>query len=65
VRLAAADAGLLPVLAATTRRAHHRIYGSAECGALLEGGGFRVERVERFRVGWLWGMMTLTARVCA
>jgi len=32
-------------------------YTSRRCRQLLEGAGFTVERHERFRVGWLWGMM--------
>jgi ubiquinone/menaquinone biosynthesis C-methylase UbiE len=46
-----------------TRRDYHRIYGSGECAALLQAAGFDVEKVERFRVGWLWGMMTVSARL--
>jgi ubiquinone/menaquinone biosynthesis C-methylase UbiE len=46
-----------------TRRTHHRLYGGDECAALLEAAGFRVERLERFRVDPLWGMMTVSARL--
>jgi ubiquinone/menaquinone biosynthesis C-methylase UbiE len=45
-----------------TRRAHHRLYGSRECARLIEGAGFHIERLERYKVSWLWGMMTVTAR---
>jgi ubiquinone/menaquinone biosynthesis C-methylase UbiE len=44
-----------------TRRTYHRIYGSRECAGLLEQAGFRVSLVERYKVTWLWGLMTLTA----
>lgn len=43
-------------------RSHHRSYRAAEARILLETAGFRVERVRHFRAGWVWGMMTLTAR---
>jgi len=42
--------------------AHHRIYGSAECRAMLEGAGFEAAAVERYKITWLWGLMTATAR---
>lgn len=42
-----------------TRRSYHRIYGSLECAGLLERAGFRVRLVERYKVTWLWGLMTL------
>lgn len=41
---------------------HFRVYGSTECGALLEGAGFEEVRIERYRVGLLWGLMTAVAR---
>ena len=43
-----------------THRAYHRIYGARECTTLLAQAGFTLQRVERYKVGWLWGMMTLT-----
>jgi ubiquinone/menaquinone biosynthesis C-methylase UbiE len=45
-----------------TRESYHRIQGVDQCRASTEGAGFTVERIERFKVSWLWGMMTLTAR---
>ncbi len=42
-------------------RAHRRIYGSQECGELLERHGYRIETVDRYKIGWLWGLMTVTA----
>jgi ubiquinone/menaquinone biosynthesis C-methylase UbiE len=42
--------------------AHHRIYGSDECRALLEGADFEAIVVERYKIDWLWGLMTATAR---
>jgi ubiquinone/menaquinone biosynthesis C-methylase UbiE len=43
-------------------RAHHRIYGRSECAALLAGAGFRVSSLERYRISWLWGLMTAVAK---
>lgn len=44
-----------------TDPSHHRAYRAAEASRLLEDAGFRVRSVRRFRAGWRWGMMTLTA----
>jgi ubiquinone/menaquinone biosynthesis C-methylase UbiE len=41
--------------------AHHRTYGTAACRQLLEEAGFRGLRVERYRIGRLWGLMTALA----
>lgn len=45
-----------------TDPAHVRMYGSRQCRELLAENGFRVERLDRYRVSWLWGLMTLIAR---
>lgn len=42
-------------------RAHVRTYGSEECRELLMEGGFASIDVERYRINWLWGLMTATA----
>jgi len=42
--------------------AHHRVYGSAECRNLLEHEGFEAVAVEPYKISWLWGLMTATAR---
>jgi ubiquinone/menaquinone biosynthesis C-methylase UbiE len=42
-------------------RAHQRIYGRSECAALLAGAGFEVRTLERYRISWLWGLMTAVA----
>jgi len=39
-----------------------RIYGRAECGALLSAAGLEITSLERYRISWLWGLMTATAR---
>ncbi len=43
-------------------RAHFRAYGAAELTRMLEAGGFEVVSVERYKIDWLWGMMTAVAR---
>ena len=42
-----------------------RIYGLQECGALLTRARFQVTSLERYRISWLWGLMTATARAPA
>lgn len=42
--------------------AHHRTYGSAECRRLLERAGFDAIAVDSYKISWLWGLMTATAR---
>jgi ubiquinone/menaquinone biosynthesis C-methylase UbiE len=39
-------------------RAHHRIYDSAKCRLLVETAGFENIEVDRYKINWLWGMMT-------
>ncbi|GGY01517.1 SAM-dependent methyltransferase [Litchfieldella qijiaojingensis] len=41
---------------------HFRTYRSDECRDLLVGAEFIGVDVERYKIGWLWGMMTATAR---
>jgi ubiquinone/menaquinone biosynthesis C-methylase UbiE len=42
-------------------RSTPRAYGSQECRVLLERAGFGNVRIERYRAGWAWGLMTATA----
>ncbi|MGE4220742.1 MAG: methyltransferase domain-containing protein [Alphaproteobacteria bacterium] len=42
-------------------RPHGAVWGSRDCAVALEQSGFHAVRVERFRIGWLWGMMTASA----
>ena len=42
-------------------RAHFRTYGSKECHGLLVEAGFAGVNVERYRINWVWGLMTATA----
>jgi hypothetical protein len=41
--------------------AHSRMYGAAECEALLKDAGLVEVRVERYKISWLWGLMTARA----
>lgn len=37
---------------------HHRSYGRAECRDFLERGGIEVAELDRYKISWLWGLMT-------
>ena len=39
-------------------RAHFRVYGERELLALLQRAGYPQGRVERYKISWLWGLMT-------
>ena len=41
-----------------TNRAFYRTYRRAECQQLLRRAGFGDVRVERYKISWLWGLMT-------
>ncbi len=43
-------------------KAHHRTYGSTEFVQFLEANGFTVERIETYKIDWLWGLMTVRAK---
>lgn len=42
--------------------AHFRMYGLQQCAGLLTQTGFQIDRARRFKIDWLWGLMTLRAR---
>jgi len=42
-------------------QAHFGMYGSQECSRILTRAGFRVEMLERYKISWLWGLMSVTA----
>jgi ubiquinone/menaquinone biosynthesis C-methylase UbiE len=44
-------------------RTHRRAYGTRSCDRMLRGAGFSEVQVARYRVSWIWGMMTGTARM--
>lgn len=39
-------------------RAHFKTYGRRECERLFRFAGFRKIRIERYKINWLWGLMT-------
>jgi len=41
-------------------RAHRRTYGTKKCVRLLKSAGFSNVRVARYKIDWLWGLMTAT-----
>ncbi len=43
-------------------RAHYKTYRQAECLELLQQAGHARASVERYKISWLWGLMTATAR---
>jgi ubiquinone/menaquinone biosynthesis C-methylase UbiE len=47
------------------RRIPHRSFGATECASHLRGAGFEIERLDTYKINWLWGMMTVAARVGA
>ena len=46
-----------------TNRAFYRTYRLAECQALLREAGFADVRVERYKISWLWGLMTAVVTI--
>jgi ubiquinone/menaquinone biosynthesis C-methylase UbiE len=42
-------------------KAHFRAYTQRECGELLRRAGFIDVLVDRYKIGWLWGLFTATA----
>jgi ubiquinone/menaquinone biosynthesis C-methylase UbiE len=41
-----------------TNRAFYRTYREAECLALLHSAGFSDVKLQRYKISWLWGLMT-------
>ena len=46
-----------------TNRAFYKTYREAECLALLRAAGFRNVKLERYKISWLWGLMTAVVTV--
>jgi len=44
-----------------TSKAHYKTYRQAECAALLKEAGHALARIERYKINWLWGLMTAIA----
>jgi len=45
-----------------TSRAHYKTYRQQECVRLLNQAGHARPSVERYKISWLWGLMTARAR---
>jgi len=41
--------------------AHFRTYGREACRRMLEEAGFRIFELDRYKIDWLWGLMTAVA----
>jgi ubiquinone/menaquinone biosynthesis C-methylase UbiE len=48
-----------------TDPAFARVYSVRACRSLLEQAGFQILQVDRFRAGWVWGMMRFVCRPAA
>lgn len=44
-------------------RAHFRTYGRNACERLLRNTGYSNVQLERYKINWLWGMMTAKAQI--
>ena len=44
-------------------RAHFKTYGRSECERLFRVAGFKNVQIERYKIDWLWGLMTAKGRV--
>jgi len=47
-----------------TNRAFYKTYRQAECLHLLRRAGFSDVKLERYKINWLWGLMTAVVTVC-
>lgn len=48
-----------------TNRAFYKTYRQAECLALLRKAGFSDVKLERYKISWLWGLMTAVVTIPA
>jgi ubiquinone/menaquinone biosynthesis C-methylase UbiE len=46
-----------------TNRAFYKTYRHAECLALLKDAGFHAVTLERYKINWLWGLMTAVVTI--
>jgi ubiquinone/menaquinone biosynthesis C-methylase UbiE len=46
-----------------TNRAFYKTYQQAECLALLREAGFTDVRLARYKINWLWGLMTAVVKI--
>ena len=42
-------------------KAHFRTYSMNGCERLLRQAGFQIDTARRFKIDWLWGLMTVRA----
>jgi ubiquinone/menaquinone biosynthesis C-methylase UbiE len=45
-----------------TNRAFYKTYRQAECRELLHAAGYRDLTIERYKISWLWGLMTAVVK---
>jgi ubiquinone/menaquinone biosynthesis C-methylase UbiE len=45
-----------------TNRAFYQTYRQAECRKLLHAAGYRDVTIERYKISWLWGLMTAVVK---
>lgn len=45
-----------------TDPAHYHTYRAGECRKLLAENGFQVQELDRYKISWLWGLMTVQAK---
>lgn len=43
-------------------KAHYKTYRQAECASLLRQAGYPEPEIDRYKISWLWGLMTATAQ---
>ena len=46
----------------TFTQSHFKTYGNKECGKMLRDAGFQDVVVDRYKINWLWGLMTAMAK---
>jgi ubiquinone/menaquinone biosynthesis C-methylase UbiE len=44
-----------------TAKAHYKTYRQSECASLLKEAGHVNPHIERYKISWLWGLMTAIA----
>jgi ubiquinone/menaquinone biosynthesis C-methylase UbiE len=42
-------------------RAHFKVYGEQECVQMLKDAGYALVKMDRYKITWLWGLMTSIA----
>lgn len=43
-------------------RAYHRIYGTRACTEMVTAAGYDLSDVTKYKIDWLWGLMTVAAQ---